>query len=180
MRKISLLISLLFGSSLLAESPQNFYDFNAKNILGEEVSMSQYKNHVVLVVNVASKCGFTPQYKGLEKLYEKYNGSNFTILGFPCNQFHKQEPADEKAIQSFCEINYGVKFPLFAKIEVNGENSHPLYRYLKREKKGFLGTESIKWNFTKFLIDKKGRVLRRYGSATKPSEIEKDIKKLLK
>ena len=161
-------------------SMKTFYDFSAKTINGSTVSMSTYKNSVVLVVNVASKCGYTPQYKGLEKLYKTYKKQGFEILGFPCNQFKNQEPGTAKEIQNFCSVNYGVTFPLFAKIDVNGANTHPLYVYLKKEKSGFLGTESIKWNFTKFLIDRKGNVVKRYGSSTKPAEIAKDIEKLLK
>jgi glutathione peroxidase len=159
---------------------KHFYDFNAKSITGKEVSMSDYKGKVVLVVNVASKCGFTPQYEGLEKLYQDYESQGFEILGFPCNQFGKQEPGTPKEIQNFCKVNFGVTFPLFEKIDVNGEHTHPLYVYLKAQAPGFLGTEGIKWNFTKFLIDKKGTVIERYGSSTKPEKIAKDIEKLLK
>ena len=158
---------------------KHFYDFNAKTITGEKVSMSVYKDKVVLVVNVASKCGFTPQYEGLEKLYQSYNKQGLEILGFPCNQFKKQEPGTPEEIQNFCKVNFGVTFQLFEKIDVNGEHTHPLYVYLKEQAPGFLGTESIKWNFTKFLIDKKGNVVKRYGSSTKPKEIAKDIEKLL-
>ena len=159
---------------------KHFYDFTAKDIRGEEVLMSGYKDKVLLVVNVASKCGYTPQYEGLEKLYKKYRSQGFEILGFPCNQFRNQEPGTEKEIQNFCKVNFGVSFPLFAKIDVNGEDAAPLYIYLKKEAPGFLGTEGIKWNFTKFLVDKKGNVITRYGSSTKPKEIAKDIEKFLK
>jgi len=159
---------------------KHFYDFNAKTITGKEVSMSDYKDKVVLVVNVASKCGYTPQYEGLEKLYKSYHKQGFEVLGFPCNQFRGQEPGTEKEIQNFCKVNFGVTFPLFEKIDVNGEHTHPLYAYLKAEAPGFLGTEGIKWNFTKFLIDREGKVIARYGSSTKPKEIAKDIEKLLK
>ena len=159
---------------------KHFYDFSAKTIDGSTISMSTYKNKVVLVVNVASKCGYTPQYEGLEKLYKKYRSQGFEILGFPCNQFKNQEPGTAKEIQNFCKVNFGVTFPLFAKIDVNGANTHPLYVHLKKEASGFLGTEGIKWNFTKFLIDKNGKVITRYGSSTKPAEIAKDIEKLLK
>jgi len=172
----------LITLSLQAGDPmqKHFYDFEAKNIQGETVSMSQYKNHVVLVVNVASECGFTPQYEGLEKLYKTYKDKGFEILGFPCNQFGGQESGTEKEIQNFCKLNFGVTFPLFEKIEVNGDNTHPLYVFLKSEATGFLGTESIKWNFTKFLIDKNGKVINRYGSSTKPEKFAEDIEKLLK
>jgi glutathione peroxidase len=159
---------------------QIFYDFNAKDIQGVEHSMSEYKNSVVLVVNVASKCGFTSQYEGLQKLYSRHHKSGFEILAFPCNQFREQESGTHQEIQTFCTLNYGVAFPLFEKINVNGENAHPLYQFLKKEATGFLGTKSIKWNFTKFLIDRDGNVIKRYGSSTTPKEIEEDIKKLLK
>ncbi|PHS38763.1 MAG: glutathione peroxidase [Sulfurovum sp.] len=159
---------------------KHFYDFSAKTITGKEISMSDYKGKVILIVNVASKCGFTPQYEGLEKLYRDYHSQGLEILGFPCNQFKNQEPGSPEEIQNFCKVNFGVTFPLFAKIDVNGEHTHPLYVYLKKQAPGFLGTESIKWNFTKFLIDKKGSVIERYGSSTKPKEIAKDIEKLLK
>jgi len=159
---------------------KHFYDFSAETIDGFTISMSAYRNKVLLVVNVASKCGYTPQYKGLEKLYKTYKTQGFEILGFPCNQFKNQEPGTAKEIQNFCSVNYGVTFPLFTKIDVNGEKAHPLYVYLKKKAPGFLGTESIKWNFTKFLIDRKGNVVKRYGSSTKPAEIADDIEKLLK
>ena len=158
---------------------KHFYDFEANDITGKPLSMSAYKGKVVLVVNVASQCGFTPQYKGLEKLYQTYHAEGFEVIGFPCNQFGGQEPASEKEIQNFCTVNFGVTFPLFEKIEVNGANAHPLYRFLKTEATGVLGTEAIKWNFTKFLIDKSGKVITRYGSSTKPEEIAKDIEKQL-
>ena len=159
---------------------KHFYNFTAKDITGKEVSMSAYKNKVVLVVNVASKCGYTPQYEGLEKIYKKYHTQGFEILGFPCNQFKGQEPGTEKEIYNFCKVNYGVTFPLFSKIDVNGDHTHPLYVYLKKEAPGFLGTQSIKWNFTKFLIDRNGKVIKRYGSSTKPAEIVPDLETLLK
>lgn len=159
---------------------KHFYDFEAKNIKGKTISMSQYKGKVLLIVNVASECGFTPQYEGLEKLYETYKEQGFEILAFPCNQFGDQEPGSSEEIQKFCSTKFSVTFPLFQKIEVNGDNTHPLYVFLKSEATGFLGSESIKWNFTKFLIDKKGNVIERYGSITKPATIAKDIEKLLK
>lgn len=158
---------------------KHFYDFEAKDITGKTVSMSKYKGKVTLVVNVASECGFTPQYEGLEKLYQTYHKQGFEILGFPCNQFGGQEPGTHKEIQKFCKVKFGVTFPLFEKIKVNGEHTHPLFAYLKSEQTGFLGTESIKWNFTKFLIDKQGKVVERYGSSTKPEAFKKDIEKLL-
>lgn len=164
----------------MTEKKKTFYDFNATSIIGENVSMSKYKGKVVLVVNTASKCGFTPQYKGLEKLYETHKDEGFVILGFPCNQFREQEPGSNQEIKSFCESNYKISFPLFEKIDVNGENTHPLYKFLKSEATGFMWTEGIKWNFTKFLVDKDGKVITRYGSSTKPESFEEDIVKLLK
>jgi glutathione peroxidase len=155
------------------------YDFTAKTLAGDEISLSNFRGKVLLIVNTASKCGFTPQYEGLEKLYEKLHGEGLTVLGFPCNQFGSQEPGTESEIGAFCQKNYGVSFPMFAKIDVNGENAHPLYKFLKKEEKGVLGTQAIKWNFTKFLIDKDGNPVERYGSTTKPEDIEGDIRKLL-
>lgn len=158
---------------------QSIYDFNIKTIEGEETTLAPYRGKVMLIVNVASKCGYTPQYDGLQALYEKYQEKGLVILGFPCNQFAGQEPGTEKEIQNFCRVNFGVTFPMFSKIEVNGENTHPLYAYLKSEQPGILGTEAIKWNFTKFLVDKEGKVVARFGSSTKPKEIEAEIEKLL-
>ena len=155
------------------------YPFKAKTIDGKEVALSQYQGKALLIVNVASRCGFTPQYEGLEKLYEKYHDRGFEVLGFPCNQFGAQEPGTEEDIKQFCDLNFGVKFPLFAKVDVNGEKAHPLYKYLTTEKPGILGTEAIKWNFTKFLVDKQGEPLKRYGSADKPESLEKDIEAAL-
>ncbi len=176
-----LLSTLLLTLTLNARAPmsQHFYDFEAKNIQGKTISMSQYKGKVILVVNVASECGFTPQYEGLEKLYKTYHPQGLEILAFPCNQFGEQEPGSAEEIQKFCSSKFSVTFPLFEKIDVNGENTHPLYVFLKKEATGFLGTESIKWNFTKFLVNKEGKVIERYGSATKPEKIAKDIEKLL-
>ena len=151
------------------------YDFSAKTIDGDEQKLSAYKGKTLLVVNVASKCGFTPQYTGLEALYEKFKNKGLVVLGFPCDQFGHQEPGDENEIKNFCSLNYDVKFPLFAKIEVNGANAHPLYKYLKSQAKGLLGSESIKWNFTKFLIDKDGKVMTRYAPVDTPEKIEKDV-----
>ena len=155
------------------------YDFSVKDIHGKDQKLDRYKDKVMLIVNVASKCGFTPQYKGLEELYEKMQSRGLEVLGFPCNQFGAQEPGTEKEIESFCELNYGVKFPLFAKVDVNGDEAAPLYKYLKKTKPGLLGTEAIKWNFTKFLVDRKGDVIERYGSNVEPEAIAPDIEKLL-
>jgi glutathione peroxidase len=151
------------------------YDFTAKTIDGDEQSLAAYKGKTMLIVNVASKCGFTPQYKGLEDLYEKFRDQGLVVLGFPCDQFGHQEPGDEEEIKNFCSLNYDVQFPLFAKIDVNGSQTHPLYKYLKNEAKGLLGTEAIKWNFTKFLIGKDGKVVRRYAPTDTPQGIEKDV-----
>jgi glutathione peroxidase len=155
------------------------YDFSARTIDGDEQKLSAYKGKTLLVVNVASKCGFTPQYTGLEALYEKFKDKGLVVLGFPCDQFGHQEPGDENEIKNFCSLNYDVKFPLFAKIEVNGANAHPLYKYLKAQAKGLLGSESIKWNFTKFLIDKDGKVMTRYAPVDTPEKIEKDVAAVL-
>jgi len=176
-----LLLILMTTYTLNAGAPmqKHFYDFEAKNIKGETISMSQYKGKVVLVVNVASECGFTPQYEGLEKLYKTYKAQGFEILAFPCNQFGEQEPGTGEEIQKFCQTKFSVTFPLFQKIDVNGNHTHPLYIFLKSKAPGFLKTESIKWNFTKFLIDKKGNVAKRYGSLTIPKEIERDIIRFL-
>jgi glutathione peroxidase len=155
------------------------YDFSVKDIHGKEQKLDSYKDKVVLIVNVASKCGFTPQYKGLEALYEKMHSRGLEVLGFPCNQFGAQEPGSEQEIEQFCGLNYRVRFPLFAKIDVNGGNTAPLYQYLKKARPGLLGTEAIKWNFTKFLVDRKGNVVERYGSNVEPEAIAGDIEKLL-
>jgi glutathione peroxidase len=156
------------------------YSFGIKNIDGKETPLSQYKGKAMLIVNVASKCGFTPQYTGLEALYNKYHDKGLEILGFPCNQFGSQEPGDEAEIKSFCELNYHVTFPLFAKIDVNGDDTHPLYKYLKSEEKGIFGTEAIKWNFTKFLIDREGKILKRFAPQTKPEDLESEVEAALK
>ena len=155
------------------------YDFSVKDIHGKEQKLDRYRDKVVLIVNVASQCGFTPQYKGLEALYEKMRSRGLEVLGFPCNQFGAQEPGSEQEIEQFCELNYGVTFPLFAKIDVNGGDTAPLYQYLKKAKPGLLGTEAIKWNFTKFLVDRKGNVVERYASNVEPEAIADDIEKLL-
>lgn len=156
----------------------SIYEYNVDDIDGQMQPLSQYKGKVLLIVNTASKCGFTPQYKDLETLYQKHKDSNFLVLGFPCNQFNSQEPGDEEGIKNFCELNYGVTFPLFSKVDVNGESAHELFKYLRKETKGLLG-DSIKWNFTKFLIDQEGHVIRRYAPTTNPLSIEKDILELL-
>lgn len=179
MKKI-LFITLLITILHTGNTMKHFYDFSAESITGEIIPMSTYKDKVVLIVNVASECGFTPQYEGLEKLYKTYHTQGLEILGFPSNQFGGQEPGSNKEIQNFCTVKFGVTFPLFSKIDVNGDNTHPLYIFLKKEAAGFLGTETIKWNFTKFLIDKNGKVIERYGSSTEPEKIAKDIEKLLK
>lgn len=181
------------------EKDLSVYSFQAKLSNGEEISLETYKGQVLLIVNTASKCGFTPQYEGLEKLYETYKDNGFTIVGFPCNQFGGQEPGSNEEISSFCSLNYNVTFPIFQKIDVNGENAHPLYQYLREQapedsdldKNGSLykllrdkmpalleGT-NIKWNFTKFLIDQNGNVVKRFASTTKPEDIAEDIEKLL-
>ncbi len=157
----------------------DLYDFEVKNAKGENVSLSKYKGKVLLIVNVASECGFTPQYEGLQNLYSDLAAKGLEVLGFPCNQFGGQEPGTEAEIESFCTGRFGVKFPIFAKIDVNGENAHPLYAFLKKEAAGILGTEAIKWNFTKFLVTKEGKVLKRYGSIDKPESIKKDIEAIL-
>jgi glutathione peroxidase len=155
------------------------YDFHANALQGGDTSFSVFRGKVLLVVNTASKCGFTPQYRGLETLYEKYRDRGLSVLGFPCNQFGQQEPGDAGEIGAFCQSNYGVSFPLFEKIDVNGGHAHPLYRYLTREKRGVLGTARIKWNFTKFLIDRAGRIVARYSPLKKPEALEGPINRLL-
>ncbi len=155
------------------------YDYKAKSLDGREVPLSDYQGKVMLIVNTASKCGFTPQYAGLEELYAEYQGKGLTVLGFPCDQFGHQEPGSSEQISAFCERNYGVTFPMFEKIEVNGANAHPLYQYLKDEKPGLLGTRGIKWNFTKFLIDRAGKVVDRFAPTDTPKSIRPAIEKLL-
>ncbi|MDT8717239.1 glutathione peroxidase [Clostridium sp. 19966] len=154
------------------------YDFNAATIEGEDISLKNYQGKVLLIVNTASKCGFTPQYKDLENLYQKLGNEKFEILGFPCNQFANQEPGNSEDIKNFCEINYGVTFQIFEKVDVKGPNSHPLFKYLTEQKKGLLGG-AIKWNFTKFLIDANGNVVDRFAPTTSPAKLEEDIKKLM-
>lgn len=153
----------------------DIYQIPCKRIDGSEQDLSEFKGKVMLIVNTASKCGFTPQYKGLEELHEKYAAKGLAVLGFPCNQFLHQEPEGEGAIQEFCSLNFGVSFPLFAKVDVNGDGAHPLYNHLKEQAPGMLGSSAVKWNFTKFLVDAEGKVLRRYAPKTEPKAIEKDI-----
>ena len=155
------------------------YDFSCQTTGGKKKSLSDYKGKVLLVVNTASKCGFTPQFGGLEELYEKYRDAGLEILGFPCNQFGKLDPGSNDEIQEFCQLNYGVSFPMFGKIEVNGGSADPLFKHLKKEAPGALGSQRIKWNFTKFLINAEGEVVKRYAPTVKPKDIEKDVKKLL-
>ncbi|MEI6418570.1 MAG: glutathione peroxidase [Sphingomonadales bacterium] len=157
----------------------SIYNHHATTITGSDVPLADYAGKVLLIVNTASKCGFTPQYDGLEKLYAKYKDRGLVVLGFPCNQFGAQEPGDEAEIANFCKLTYDVDFPLFGKIEVNGDGAHPLFKQLKREAPGLLGSETIKWNFTKFLVDRKGQVYERYAPTTKPEAMAGDIEKLL-
>jgi glutathione peroxidase len=155
------------------------HDFSAKAIDGREKRLADYKGKMLLIVNVASKCGFTPQYEGLEKLWRDRKDDGLVVLGFPCNQFGAQEPGDEKEIANFCKLTYDVTFPMFAKVDVNGDNAHPLYQFLKKEKKGLAGSEAIKWNFTKFLVDGEGAVIARFGPQDAPELIAKRVAKLL-
>ena len=175
MKSFLALLLILTG----VNAQMSIYDFNVKTIDGQEISMSQYKGKVLLIVNVASECGFTPQYAGLERLYQTYKEQGFELLGFPSNQFGKQEPASDEKIKFFCQGTYDVHFDMFSKIDVNGENADPLYNYLKREKGGLLWIDSIKWNFTKFLVDRDGNVVDRFAPSTKPASIEESIEKLL-
>jgi glutathione peroxidase len=157
----------------------NVYDFSAQTLTGKARKMSDFKGSVLLVVNTASKCGFTPQYAGLEALYKKYKDKGLVVLGFPSNQFGEQEPGQDTEIAEFCEVNYGVTFPMFAKVDVNGKSAHPLFKYLTSTRKGLLGSEAIKWNFTKFLVGRDGTVLERYAPTTKPEDIAADIEREL-
>jgi len=157
----------------------NIYDIPVTSIDGTTGTLADYRGQVLLIVNVASKCGFTPQYAGLEALYRRYRNQGFTILGFPCDQFAHQEPGDETEIRNFCSLNYDVTFPLYAKIEVNGSDTHPLYALLKKARPGLFGSEAIKWNFTKFLINRSGAVLKRYAPTDTPEQIEPDLRTLL-
>jgi glutathione peroxidase len=162
-----------------AAPAMDVYDFTVKTIDGNEQNLTAFRDQVMLIVNVASKCGFTPQYTGLEALYRKLHGRGFSVLGFPCDQFGKQEPGSEDDIKRFCSLTYDVSFPMFTKIEVNGPRTHPLYQYLKQQQPGILGSEAIKWNFTKFLVDRQGQVCKRYGSVDKPESIEPGVAALL-
>ncbi len=156
----------------------DIYDFEAKTIDGEARKLDAYRGRVLLIVNVASECGFTPQYTGLERLYREYKDHGLTVLGFPCDQFGHQEPGSEAEIKRFCSLNYEVTFPMFAKIKVNGDDAHPLFKFLKERQKGLLGTEQIKWNFTKFLVDRDGRVVKRYAPTDTPEKIGREIRPL--
>lgn len=155
------------------------YEFSGKTITGADKSLADFKGQVLFIVNTASKCGFTPQFKGLEALYEKYKDKGLMVLGFPCNQFLSQDPGTNSEISEFCELNYGVTFPMFAKIDVNGDAADPLFKYLTSAAPGLLGSKAVKWNFTKFLVDRNGNVIKRYAPATKPEDIAGDIEKLL-
>jgi glutathione peroxidase len=158
---------------------QTIYDFTAQRLNGDPQALEAYRGKVVLIANTASQCGFTPQYTGLEALYRRFKDQGFVALGFPCNQFGAQEPGDAEAIGQFCQTHYDLSFPLFAKIDVNGDNTHLLYTWLKREAAGILGTEAIKWNFTKFLINREGKVINRYAPTTRPDELAKTVEALL-
>jgi len=158
---------------------ESLYEFEVATIDGHKQRLDVYRGRVLLVVNVASRCGFTPQYAGLEDLYRRRRDRGFTVLGFPCDQFGQQEPGNEAEIKEFCRLTYDVTFPLFAKIEVNGATAHPLYEFLKSARRGFLGTKGIKWNFTKFLVDRDGSVVRRFGPMMKPDRIEKKLRRIL-
>lgn len=158
---------------------KNIYEFSCEDSSGQTIDLSDFKGKTLLIVNTASQCGFTPQYEGLEKLQNNYSSEAFSVLAFPCNQFGGQEPGTNEQITEFCSLNYGNTFPIFSKIDVNGENAHPLFNFLTSEKKGLLGTQKIKWNFTKFLINKDGEPVNRYGSSTTPEQIQSDIEKLI-
>ena len=155
------------------------YDFSATSVSGEEIPLKKFQGKVLLIVNTASKCGFTPQYSGLEELHKRYTARGFEVLAFPCNQFAGQEPGDAEEIQNFCSLNYKVTFPLFDKVDVNGKGAHPLFGFLKRSKPGLLRSESVKWNFTKFLVDRNGKVIGRYAPLTKPEDLQARIEALL-
>jgi len=157
----------------------SIYEFSATNIKGQEVNLSDYQDKVLLIVNTASKCGFTPQFEGLENLHKELEPQGLVILGFPCNQFGNQDPDGDGKIEEFCQLNYGVSFPMFSKIDVNGSDAHPLYTYMKAQAKGLLGSKAVKWNFTKFLVNRAGQVVERYAPNDKPESIKADILKLL-
>jgi glutathione peroxidase len=169
---------LLLAVSLTAGGKMSIYDIEVKDIEGKTLTLDKYENRVMLIVNVASKCGYTSQYKGLQELHEKYDDKGLSVLGFPCNQFLSQEPGTEEEIKNFCVTNFGVAFDMFSKIAVNGTNAHPLYLFLK-EQAGGIGIDAIKWNFTKFLVDRDGNVVKRYAPSVKPKAIQKDIEALL-
>jgi glutathione peroxidase len=158
---------------------KSIYEFEVERLNGDRADLREYEGKVMLIVNTASECGFTPQFAGLEKLYEKFAGRGLAVLGFPCNQFGHQDPGSNEQIGAFCQKNYGVSFPMYAKIDVNGGGAHPLYRHLTHQKRGLLGTRRIKWNFTKFLVDKHGNVIARYAPNTKPERLEQKIQTLL-
>lgn len=163
----------------MSDSKQNIYQFSVKDKNDQDVLLKNYEGKVLLIVNTASKCGFTPQYEGLENLYEKYKDQGFEVLAFPCNQFGAQEPGDQAEIESFCSLNFGTKFPIFKKIKVNGDEATPLFNFLKEEAPGVLGSKAIKWNFTKFLVNREGRVLKRFAPKDKPEDLTADIEELL-
>jgi len=157
----------------------SIYDFEAQQINGQDIALSEYRGKVMLIVNTASKCGFTPQFGGLEELHKAYTGKGLVVLGFPCNQFGSQDPGADGEIAEFCQVNYGVSFPMMGKIDVNGPAAHPLYKWLSAEAPGLLGSKSIKWNFTKFLVGKDGQVIRRYAPTDKPADLAKDVEAAL-
>jgi glutathione peroxidase len=169
---------VLLAVSLIAGGKMSIYEIKVNDIDGKTITLDKYANRVMLIVNVASKCGYTGQYAGLQELHEKYADKGLSVLGFPCNQFLSQEPGTEEEIKNFCMSSFGVEFDMFSKIDVNGANTHPLYAFLKEQAGGF-AIDAIKWNFTKFLVDKNGKVIKRYAPSVKPSEIEEDIKRLL-
>jgi glutathione peroxidase len=169
----------LVSSTAARVAMSTLYEISANRLDGSPASLADYKGKVLLIVNTASECGFTPQYAGLQTVYEKYKDQGLEVLGFPCNQFGGQEPGDADQIGAFCEKNFGVQFPMFEKIDVNGDSAHPLYQYLKKHAKGLLGTEAIKWNFTKFLVDREGNVVDRFAPTTKPEELTAKIEALL-
>jgi glutathione peroxidase len=164
---------------MASAAPVSAFDFDATTLSGQPVSLGAYRGQVMLVVNTASACGFTPQFEGLEALWKSHRDRGLVVVGFPCNQFGSQDPGTADEISSFCQVNYGVSFPMMAKVDVNGSDAHPLWKWLTAEAPGFLGTKAIKWNFTKFLVDRKGNVVKRYAPTDKPEDIQKDVEKLL-
>lgn len=163
----------------MTETPQSVYEFTVNNIMGLPKSLADYRGKVLLIVNTASKCGFTPQFAGLEELYKKYKDRGLVIMGFPCNQFAEQDPGSNEEILNFCQVNYGVSFPMFDKVDVNGKDAHPLFEYIKKEAPGALGLTAVKWNFTKFLVDRDGKVVQRFAPNSEPASIAPDIEALL-